>query len=99
MSKQPAKPAKRPDLSEIDKWMHAEESKPRRGRCYGCSHPDREAIDAASLHFLKRRKDGATSLAWGTFFASYIRKHYPSFTSSANCLLGHMERCRGAKLK
>jgi len=83
----------------MDAWLREEESKPRRGRCYGCSHPERKDIEAESSHFIKRRNAGETSLAWGTFFARWLKPRHPSFSASANSLLGHMERCRGAKLK
>lgn len=98
MSKQSAKPAE-PVPNDVDAWMRAEEKKPQRGRCYGCSHPDREAIDSAALHFIKRRNEGATTLPWGSFFAKYIKARFPSFENTPQSLRGHMERCRGAKLK
>lgn len=47
---------------DIDQWIGAEESRPRRGRCYSCSHASIKEIDAAAAHFIKRRNEGTTSI-------------------------------------
>lgn len=91
------KPAK--IQADIDKWAKSEETKPRRGRCYSCSHPSVKQIDAAASHFIRRRNEGATSLTWGAFFNQWVKERFKDFQGTPASLRHHMEKCRGAKIK